>query len=222
PQPSTSTTTPTSMTAPPWPRFSYSEYFPGVKCVVARTIDEANDLLSGWEPCALGLDVEWRPNYRKGEPPNMVALVQLATSECVALIHLSCMWKKDRFGRRTVHVPSELTRILEDRNFSKLGVGIQDDAKRLYEDYNLDVKSCIDLSALAKLVDSTWSSQSNIRVIGLARLAQEYLSLQLVKDKTSRSNWEKVLTQRQIEYAANDAAVAVAIYSKLDLLLNAL
>lgn len=66
PQPSASTIAPTSMTAPPLPRFSYSEYFPRAKCVVARTIDEANDLLSGWEPCALGLDVEWRPNYRKG------------------------------------------------------------------------------------------------------------------------------------------------------------
>ncbi|KIM27573.1 hypothetical protein M408DRAFT_24497 [Serendipita vermifera MAFF 305830] len=53
--------------------------------------------------------------------------------------------------------------------------------------------------------------------IGLARLAARCLSVTLVKNKkTVTSNWERPLTPLQIEYAANDAAVAYDIYQMLN------
>ena len=52
---------------------------------------EANALLASLPPGPIGFDLEWRPNYRKGQPENDVALVQLATAETVILLHIYYM-----------------------------------------------------------------------------------------------------------------------------------
>ncbi|CAG8675838.1 9751_t:CDS:2 [Acaulospora colombiana] len=54
------------------------------------------------------------------------------------------------------------------------------------------------------------------RALGLAELTDRYLSMQLLKTKSiRRGNWEKKLTPDQLNYAANDAAVAYDIYCHL-------
>ncbi|KAG8778841.1 hypothetical protein FRC15_010532 [Serendipita sp. 397] len=53
-------------------------------------------------------------------------------------------------------------------------------------------------------------------LISLKRLTIRYLSMQLEKSKKIQtSNWEKPLTERMLEYAANDACVAYDIYERL-------
>jgi len=50
-------------------------------------------------------------------------------------------------------------------------------------------------------------------------LIESYEYRLLVKDKITRSNWEAVLSERQQEYASNDAHAGFTLYKKLELLL---
>jgi len=52
---------------------------------------EANALLASLPHGPIGFDLEWRPNFRKGQPENRVALVQLATANTVILLHIHFM-----------------------------------------------------------------------------------------------------------------------------------
>lgn len=52
---------------------------------------EANHHLARLPHGPIGFDLEWRPNIRKGQPENRVALVQLATADTVILLHIHLM-----------------------------------------------------------------------------------------------------------------------------------
>ena len=52
---------------------------------------EANALLACLPHGPIGFDLEWRPTFRKGQPENRVALVQLATADTVILLHVHFM-----------------------------------------------------------------------------------------------------------------------------------
>ncbi|KAH7337800.1 hypothetical protein B0J17DRAFT_664289, partial [Rhizoctonia solani] len=53
------------------------------------------------------------------------------------------------------------------------------------------------------------------RLISLARLVRRYLERELEKGDVRTSNWEKVLTNEQKQYAANDAHAGLALYLAL-------
>lgn len=84
-----------------------------------------------------------------------------------------------------------------------------DDAYLLMKDYNIKVTGCIDLRYLAK--DCYLQERS------LAALAYKLLGCELDKDwRVRASDWEaETLSDRQIEYAALDAYVAVKIFEQL-------
>ena len=56
--------------------------------------DRADELLTGLQPCAFGFDTEWKPVFRKGQPENKVALIQLANNEVIYLLQVSAMQSK--------------------------------------------------------------------------------------------------------------------------------
>lgn len=74
----------------------------------------------------------------------------------------------------------------------------QDDAKKVYRDCGVSMKNCIDLSLLARSVDSRWKGKYT-NPIGLANLVATYEFLALGKGKISRSNWEAQLSFNQQE-----------------------
>jgi len=95
------------------------------------------------------------------------------------------------------------------------------------------MKSCIDLSLLARSVDSRWKGKYT-NPIGLANLVATYEFLALGKGKITRSNWEAQLSFKQQECecytqvrrcavtnvfhgldAANDGHSGYTIYSRL-------
>lgn len=145
----------------------------------------------------LGFDCEWVNEQGKRHP---VALLQLATHRGLCALIRLCEMKR---------IPSELGDLLNDPAIVKVGVGPLEDAKLLKTDYNLKVESTLDLRHLADRCGIPGP-------YGMAKLAERTLGVKLDKHwRVRASNWENAqLTERQIQYAASDAHVAVELFRK--------
>jgi ribonuclease D len=147
----------------------------------------------------VGLDVEWVDNGK-------VALMQLALPDgsCI-LIRLHLMNT----------IPAELQYLLEQTDILKLGVGIKQDCDKLFKDYGIICNSWVDIRYIVQ------SRRINLRSLGMGSIAKSTLNIDLDKDWRIRaSNWEDGdcggrYSQRQIEYAANDAFIAVSVILSL-------
>ncbi|KAJ3718347.1 hypothetical protein C8R42DRAFT_644169 [Lentinula raphanica] len=95
-------------------------------------------------PPYIGFDLEWKPNFRPGQPENPIAVVQIAYGTASYVVHVKWMQ----------YLPDGLAEILENPRIVKVGVGIQNDAKKLYKDLGVCLNSCVDLSLFVKCVDS--------------------------------------------------------------------
>ncbi|KZV76925.1 ribonuclease H-like protein [Peniophora sp. CONT] len=155
-------------------------------------------------PPAMGFDIEWRPQFLPKQPENPVALLQLASEEDIYLFQITSMRE----------FPASLQDFLDSTDTSKVGVAINGDASKLFRDYRVDVRGCIDLSLLARTVDSRWTGKYN-KPIGLAHLTETYLERGLQKGRISRSDWQAQLSEAQQNYAANDAHAGLMIWKAL-------
>lgn len=139
----------------------------------------------------VGFDMEWPPVYTKGKS-SRVALIQLCVSESKCyLFHISSMSV----------FPQGLKMLLENKAIKKAGIGIEGDQWKLLRDFDIKLKSFVELTDVAneKLkCAETWS---------LNGLVKHLLGKQLLKDKSIRcSNWSNFpLTEDQKLYAATDA-----------------
>ncbi|KAM5275089.1 bifunctional 3'-5' exonuclease/ATP-dependent helicase WRN isoform 4-T4 [Hipposideros larvatus] len=149
----------------------------------------------------VGFDMEWPPVYSKGKL-SRIALIQLCVSESKCyLFHISCM----------AVFPQGLKMLLENEAIKKAGVGIEGDQWKLLRDFDIRLKSFVELTDVAneKLkCTQTWS---------LNGLVKHLFGKQLLKDKSIRcSNWNNYpLTEDQKLYAATDAYAGLIIYQKL-------
>ena len=82
--------------------YSYITKSPGIQCTYIQNADTANVAISQLNSKILGFDLEWRPNFIKGNPENPVALVQLASDETILLIHLTYMTRKSHDRTNTL------------------------------------------------------------------------------------------------------------------------
>ena len=83
----------------------------------------------------IGIDCEWV--NKEGQVNAPVALLQIATPLCDCFLVRLC--KMDG------QIPQTVKEILEDKTVLKFGVGIQDDAKRLWKMFGVRVQGCVDL-----------------------------------------------------------------------------
>ncbi|KAL6650359.1 hypothetical protein ACP70R_009284 [Stipagrostis hirtigluma subsp. patula] len=151
---------------------------------------------------SLGFDLEWRPFPRRGEPPCKVAVMQL------------CMEKTLCYVLHIAHsgVPPILKSLLEDSSSVKVGICIDNDARKMLNDYDVCVQPLMDLSNLAnaKLVGPAkrWS---------LASLTEMVTCKELPKPSNIRmGNWEAcILSKQQLQYAATDAYISWYLYEVL-------
>ncbi|KAF7310627.1 3'-5' exonuclease domain-containing protein [Mycena chlorophos] len=182
---------PSEQQKPPLPttRYSWSTINPTMRQFYLTDATQAERALATFSGPICGIDIEWRPNYVKGQVENPVALLQLSNADTILLLHLHHMKV----------IPAGLQMFLEDPSILKAGVGIQGDAKKLYKDYGLNMTGCLDLALLARSVDNPRWKGKYSDPLGLARLIAAYEDLLLVKGKVTRSNWEKKLDSTQLE-----------------------
>ncbi|XP_012580191.1 PREDICTED: Werner syndrome ATP-dependent helicase isoform X2 [Condylura cristata] len=152
----------------------------------------------------VGFDMEWPPVYNKGNL-GRVALIQLCVSESRCyLFHVAYMSV----------FPQGLKMLLENESIKKAGIGIEGDQWKLLRDFDIKLKSFVELTDVAnKKLKCTemWS---------LNALVKHILGKQLLKDKSIRcSNWNNFpLTEDQKLYAATDAYAGLILYRKLQVL----
>ena len=143
----------------------------------------------------IGFDTETRPSFRKG-CVNAPSLVQLATEEAVILVQLS--W---------LPLSEGLAALLSDPLHVKTDVDIGDDMRELSKLHPFTPAGLADVGAVARA--------QHIPSQGLRTLAANLFGLRISKGPQC-SNWSvKVLSQRQILYAATDAWISRAIYLRM-------
>jgi ribonuclease D len=143
----------------------------------------------------LGFDTETRPSFKKGKV-YPTSLIQLATLEQAWIIRVS------RIG-----YPGSLLKILSDERPMKIGLGLQDDIRRLRADFQFEPLGFLDLQHYVPAF--------KIDEKGLKKISGIVLKRRISKSQQV-SNWDSdVLTEAQLRYAATDAWVCLMIYNSL-------
>ncbi|KAI8139973.1 ribonuclease H-like domain-containing protein [Fennellomyces sp. T-0311] len=142
-----------------------------------------------------GLDMEWQPQFKKGQPQNRVALIQICGHDTILLFQVA----------KLKCLPSELVRFLNNPRLFKSGVNILGDGNKLHKDFNVITNGLVELDIMTKHIQSPLLGQTKLR--SLNALTCLFLKHKLSKSKKVRlSNWaQRSLTPKQIEYAASDA-----------------
>ena len=147
----------------------------------------------------IGFDSEQKPTFKKGQTSHGICLVQLATVSKCYLIQI-----------KQIKNLKPLINLLEDEKIIKIGTGLKGDNEALFKQFNLRLKSTIDLEDVFKKL-------SSVNQIGAKKAASIILNEKLQKSKNiSRSNWENNdLTHGQIKYASEDASVVYDVMNKI-------
>ncbi|HSH14012.1 MAG TPA: 3'-5' exonuclease, partial [Desulfurivibrionaceae bacterium] len=140
----------------------------------------------------LGFDTETKPNFVKGQnhPPS---LLQLAGEAAVWIFQLT-----------PLGLTEELRAILAAPEIIKAGVAVEFDLQQLQRLGRFQAESFAELATVAK--------EAGIKNHGLRGLAAVMLGYRIAKG-AQRSNWgADTLKEKQLRYAATDAAVGREIY----------
>ncbi|KAK4856235.1 hypothetical protein QYF36_015507 [Acer negundo] len=152
----------------------------------------------------IGLDIEWKPIFKRGAIRKTALMQICANANQCHVMHI-------------IHsgIPPSLQFLLENTAFLKVGVGIGNDAVKVFKDYNVSIKAVEDLSYLAKQ-----KLNGNSQKWGLASLTETLVCKELQKpNKIRLGNWEvDVLSKDQLQYAATDAFASWHLYQCLQVL----
>ncbi|WP_368029264.1 3'-5' exonuclease [Arcobacter sp. s6] len=143
----------------------------------------------------LGFDSEQKPTFKKNEKSHGIATIQLSSTKECYIIQVK---KIDNL--------SALFELLESEDIPKVGINLAGDNHALYSQFKIRMKATIE-------IDSILSKLTSKDSIGAKKAAKIFLKKDLQKSKKmSTSNWENdILSDSQIKYAAEDAAVALDI-----------
>jgi ribonuclease D len=143
----------------------------------------------------LGFDTETKPSFKKGKI-NPTSLIQLATAEQSWIIRVS------RIG-----YPERLLKLLSNEEVLKVGLGLNDDLRRLRSDFKFEPAGFLDLQQYVEAF--------RIDEKGLKKLTAIVLGRRISKSQQV-SNWDADhLTEAQLRYAATDAWICLQIYHAL-------
>ncbi|XP_041971749.1 exonuclease mut-7 homolog [Aricia agestis] len=167
----------------------------------------------------IGMDCEWKPSF--GAAQSHVALIQIATYDNVYLIDTLKLNDK-----RYLNVWYKFNKsILENAEIIKVGFGLEQDLREMkcsimgLSNIRIKGEGILDLGLLWKALihcGLTLAAGSDTEGNGLSSLVQSCFGLPLEKSEQC-SNWElRPLRKTQINYAAIDAYVLVAIYKYLN------
>lgn len=149
-------------------------------------------------PVIVGLDVEWLPNRTKNSK-NPVATLQLCVGNRCLIFQIL----------HSPIIPYSLAFFLGNPSYIFTGVGIDDDVKKLWEDYHLVVARTEDLRSLAV---AKYGVRKLINA-GIKKLSCKVLRRDIGKPKViTMSAWDSQwLTPGQVQYACLDAFLSSEI-----------
>lgn len=143
----------------------------------------------------LGFDTETRPSFKKGKV-YPTALIQIATLKQAWILRVN------RIG-----YPAALLELLSGENPLKIGLGLQDDLRRLRADFQFEPSGFLDLQHYVEAF--------RIDEKGLKKISGIVLNRRISKSQQV-SNWDAdVLSEAQLRYAATDAWICLMIYNSL-------
>jgi len=147
------------------------------------------------EQSILGFDTETRPSFKKGVV-YPTALIQISALDQAWLLRVS------RMG-----YPPELLEVLTREDILKVGLGLNDDLRRLRADFQFEPGGFLDLQQ--------YVTAFRIEEKGLKKLSGIVLGRRISKAQQV-SNWDAdLLTDAQLRYAATDAWICLKIYNRL-------
>lgn len=149
---------------------------------------------------ALGFDTESRPTFIRGQVSSGPHLVQLATDSHCYLYQVDHLAGFD-----------DLDALLASPQLIKAGFGLGDDLRRLASKCGIACAGTVDLAQRLR-DDGNGGNRRN--AVGAKTAVAELLGQRLQKSKkVATTNWaSRVLSERQMLYAANDAHAALRVY----------
>lgn len=150
----------------------------------------------------LGFDCEWKSYSGPGRRP--VALLQLQSYYGVcALIQLRYFSRANAYENLRL----ELFRLLENDKILKIGVAPQKDAKYLFHDFNIHVRSTFDLRFMAQMAGYKQPG-------GLKTMCENYLNFPCYREVYSlHYGWEdECLTSQAVHYASRDVHGSIGLF----------
>ena len=143
----------------------------------------------------LGFDTETRPSFKKGKV-YPTSLIQISSLE------QSWILRVNRIG-----YPKRLLELLSGEIPLKIGLGLQDDLRRLRADFQFEAQGFLDLQS--------YVTAFRIDEKGLKKISGIVLNRRISKSQQV-SNWDAdVLSDAQLRYAATDAWICLIIYNSL-------
>ncbi|KAF2430921.1 ribonuclease H-like protein [Tothia fuscella] len=195
-------------------------------CSDLKSAEEAIQFLLG-QPM-LGFDAEFAPWPKGNSGPAPVALIQIASPDHIVLFHV---WKSERDNETNEFlIPNSLRAVMEDDNVLKIGVQISGDGSHCQTHLGTEMKGLFELNDTNNvLLDNNVLPQiptNEQRHVSLEKLVRHYLHARVFgkdkgevrKESIQMSDWTGDLSEEQIEYAANDAYISLALLLKMEAL----
>ncbi|PYD89930.1 3'-5' exonuclease [Pseudomonas syringae pv. pisi] len=149
---------------------------------------------------AIGFDTESKPTFAKGEVSTGPHLVQLATLDTAWLFQTAT-------PAGMALAVTVLKPVLEDERVLKVGFGLGDDVKRLKSKFGIGLRNVLDLSTALR-------RRGERNPLGARSAVERFFGQRLQKSKRiTTTNWALPrLSDKQLQYAADDAHAALKIY----------
>jgi RNA polymerase sigma factor for flagellar operon FliA len=150
---------------------------------------------------SIGFDTESKPTFQKGEVSTGPHLVQLADDSHAYLFQIGSP-SSPGFAL----CANVLREVLESPTILKVGFGLGDDLRRLRAKLGIETRNVIDLAtALRQGERNAWGAKTAVARFFGRRLQKSR--------RITTTNWALPrLSEQQIQYAADDAHVALRIY----------
>ena len=172
---------------------------------LVRTREDVQAALAALLACdAIGFDTESKPTFQKGEVSTGPHLVQLADDTQAWLFQIGSP------ASPAVVLATEVLRpVLESPTILKVGFGLGDDQRRLRAKLGIETRNVIDLATALRRREerekNAWGAKTAVARFFGKRLQKSR--------RITTTNWAMPrLSEQQIQYAADDAHVALRIY----------
>lgn len=151
---------------------------------------------------AIGFDTESKPTFAKGEVSTGPHLVQLAT------LHTAWLFQTATQAGNALAI-TVLKPVLEDERVLKVGFGLGDDVRRLKAKFGIEPRNVLDLSSALR-------RRGERNPLGARSAVERFFGQRLQKSRRiTTTNWALPrLSDKQLQYAADDAHAALRIYRR--------